>query len=85
MRSARAWLKPPLRRAPSNSAPEQHTHPPQPRSPGLGVDALIATPYGPRLIREVSTITRRAPSPCAAGHATRPDRPPRRWLRLRLR
>ena len=47
MRSVSSRLQALLRRALGSSVPEQHPHPPQPRSPGL--DALAATAYGPRV------------------------------------
>ena len=51
MRSVRSWLAALLRRAPGTTVPDQHTHPPQPRSPGL--DALAATAYGARISRRI--------------------------------
>ncbi len=47
MRSASSRLQALLRRTLGSSMPEQHTHPPQRRSPGL--DTLAATAYGPRV------------------------------------
>ena len=47
MRSASRRLQALLRRTLGSSMPEQHTQPPQRRSPGL--DTLAATAYGPRV------------------------------------